>query len=162
MRKLLLTILVLLPIFLALSLFYLDKQYFLCPVGYKSDIIIRCDSKGDGSFRSSRSGNRLHQGLDLLAPAGAPVLAARSGIVTKTAVNKGMGCFVIIRHSQNLSTIYAHLLKIHVKENTFIRQGQVIGQVGKTGNARHPNIQPHLHFEVRKNGIPQDPLEYLQ
>jgi murein DD-endopeptidase MepM/ murein hydrolase activator NlpD len=42
-----------------------------------------------------------------------------------------------------------------------LRQGQVIGKVGKTGNAAHPAIQPHLHFEVRKNGAPQDPFDFL-
>jgi len=73
-----------------------------------------------------------------------------------------MGNYVVIRHSLNLVSIYGHLSQIFVTKNQFVRQGGIIGSVGKTGNARHPGIQPHLHFEIKKNGIPQDPLEYLK
>jgi murein DD-endopeptidase MepM/ murein hydrolase activator NlpD len=73
-----------------------------------------------------------------------------------------MGNFVVIRHWDNLATIYGHLAQIYVTEGDFVRQGQVIGAVGKTGNANYRDIQPHLHFEVRKSGIPQDPIEYLE
>ena len=72
-----------------------------------------------------------------------------------------MGKYIIIRHRDNIITIYGHLGNIFVGKNDYVRQGQVIGSVGKTGNARAAAILAHLHFEIRKNGIPLDPLEYI-
>jgi len=159
MRKIFLIILVSVLAFLGFG--SLNKQHFICPIGYKSDIIIRNDNRGDGFFASSRSGRRIHNGVDLLADVGIPVLAAKSGKVVSATQNRGMGKYVIIRHRDNVITIYGHLSEISVRKNDFVRQGQVIGRVGKTGNARHYGIMPHLHFEIRKNGVPQDPLEYI-
>jgi len=162
MKKILLLLLILLPVYLILSLYFTDKYYFLCPIDYQNKIVIRSDDMGDGLFASSRNGGRLHQGVDLLAEIGTPVLAARSGIVLRAQYNKGMGNFIIIKHPGNLVTIYGHLCEIYVRPRHFVRQGEVIGAVGKTGNANYSGIQPHLHFEVRQNGAAQDPLEYLQ
>ncbi len=162
MRKILLVSLLMLAIYAATNYYLSDKYYFLSPINYDGNLIVRNDSRGDGTFASSRNGNRMHQGIDLFAEIGTPVLAARSGIVTVAKKSRGMGNYVVIRHSLNLVTIYGHLSQIFVTKNQFIRQGNIIGSVGKTGNARHPGIQPHLHFEIRKNGIPQDPIEYLK
>lgn len=159
MRKILLIILVLGLVFVGLG--SLNKQHFVCPIEYKSDILVRKDNRGDGFFAASRSGRRLHNGIDLLADIGIPVLAAKSGKVVSATQNRGMGKHVIIRHRDNIITIYGHLSEISVRKNDFVRRGQVIGRVGKTGNARHYGIMPHLHFEIRKNGVPQDPLEYI-
>ncbi len=161
MKKILLITLILLSTSIFLGLSSMDKQYFICPIGYKSDIIIRNDNRGDGLFAASRSGRRMHKGIDLLADVGAPVLAAKSGKVVSATRNRGMGKYVIIRHSNNIITIYGHLSEIIVRKNEYVRQGQVIGSVGRTGNARYSDILTHLHFEIRKNGIPQDPLEYI-
>ena len=139
----------------------MDKQYFISPIEYKGDIVIRNDNCGDGLFASSRSGRRMHKGIDLFADVGTPVLSAKSGRVVSATANRGMGKYVIIRHRDNIITIYGHLSAIFVQKNDSVRQGQVIGSVGKTGNARSSQILPHLHFEIRKNGIPQDPLEYI-
>jgi len=158
MRKILLFLLIILPIYLLVSLYFIDKEYFVCPIDYKRDILIRCDSRGEGFFAASRRGNRFHEGIDLFAQIGSPVRAVRSGRVINANSNKGMGNYVIIRHPDNLITIYGHLSSIDVSQNEFVRQDEIIGRVGKTGNANYPNIQPHLHFEVRKNGIPRDPL----
>lgn len=162
MKKILLFFLIVLPVYLFISLYFLDKHYFLCPIEYKRDIIIRSDSRGDGLFGAERSGGRKHQGLDLSAEVGTPVLAVRAGIVAAAKQNSGMGKYVIIKHAADIITVYGHLSKISVAKGQVIRQGQVIGRVGKTGNANFRGIQPHLHFEVRRNGIPQDPLRYLQ
>lgn len=162
MKKVLLLLLVILPIYLLISLYFLDKDYFICPIEYKGNILIRCDSRGDGFFASPRNGNRIHEGIDLFAKIGSPVLAARSGQVIAAKKNRGMGNYIIIRHSDNLITIYGHLSRMYVTQNKFVRQGQIIGAVGKTGNANYHDIKPHLHFEVKKAGIPQDPFEYLQ
>jgi murein DD-endopeptidase MepM/ murein hydrolase activator NlpD len=162
MKKILLLLLIILPFYLLVSLYFLDKTYFLCPIEYKRDILIRNDSRGDGFFGAERRGKRLHQGLDLLAEIGEPVLAARSGIVVAAEASRGMGNYVIIRHPGNIATLYGHLSEICVGRNILVRQGQVIGTAGKTGNANHPAILPHLHFEVREKGKPIDPLKYLQ
>jgi len=161
-KKTLLFLLFILPVYLSLSLYFLDKNYCLCPIEYKHDVVIRYDSRGEGFFAARRNGNRLHEGIDLFAQIGSPVLACRSGIIIAARKSKGMGNFIIIRHPGNIISIYGHLSNIYVQKNAFVRQGEVIGTVGKTGNADYPDIQPHLHFEIRKNGIPQDPLEYLE
>lgn len=158
----LLIILIIFPIYLLISLYFLDRNYFVCPIEYKKDIIIRSDRRGDGFFAANRNGNRMHEGIDLFAQAGTPVLAARSGKVIAATGNNGMGNYVIIRHADNIATIYGHLSRIYVGKGQFVRQGQIIGAVGKTGNANYRDIQPHLHFEVRKNSFPQDPLDYLE
>lgn len=154
--------LIILPAYLIINFYYLDKDYFLCPIEYKRDMIIRSDSRGDGFFGAGRSGNRLHQGIDFLAQVGAPVLAARSGIVAVAKKTRGMGNFVVIKHRGRLTTIYGHLNEIYVAKNEFVRQGQAVGSVGKTGNANSRAILPHLHFEVRENNVPHNPLEYLE
>jgi murein DD-endopeptidase MepM/ murein hydrolase activator NlpD len=163
MKRILLFILIILPVYLLISLYFLDKDYFLCPIEYKSDIFIRCDSRGNGFFGTHRRGNRLHEGIDLFAEIGSPVKAVRSGkVIVNREQNRGMGKYIVVRHPGNFITIYGHLARSYVKRGEFIRQGRVIASVGKTGNANYADIQPHLHFEVRKNGVPQDPLEYLQ
>jgi len=162
MKKLfLLIILIIICIAVFLGLAGMDKQYFICPIEYKNDIIIRNDNRGDGLFASSRSGRRMHKGLDLLADVGTAVYAAKSGKVISATQNKGMGKYIIIRHRDNIITIYGHLSNIFVRKDDYLRQGQIIGSEGKTGNARAAAMLPHLHFEIRKNGVPQDPLEYI-
>ncbi|MFA5090566.1 MAG: M23 family metallopeptidase [Candidatus Omnitrophota bacterium] len=161
MKKLILILFILLSVYIPVKIYSLDKNYFLCPVEYHGNLLVRCDSRGNGFFASPRKGRRLHNGVDLLAEVGAPVFSPRSGRVIKAAQNKGMGKYIIIRHSDNMVTIYGHLSQIYVSRNKFVRQGELIARVGKTGNAKAPSIQPHLHFEIRKSGIPQDPLEYL-
>ncbi len=159
---LLLIILIALPIYVSVSCARLDKAAFLCPIDYNGDMIIRSDSRGKGYFAAPRSGRRVHQGIDLYALLNTPVMAARSGRIKSAKFNKGMGNYVVIQHAGDLTTIYGHLAAIYVRDNDFVRQGAVLGTVGKTGNADHPAILPHLHFEVRKDGVPRDPLEYLE
>ena len=160
-KKILLIILILICVWVFLGLTWMDKQYFICPIEYKNDIIVRNDNRGDGLFASSRSGKRIHKGLDLLADVGTSVCTAKSGKVVSATVNKGMGKYIIIRHRDDLITIYGHLSNIYVCKDDYVRQGQVIGSVGKTGNARAAGMLPHLHFEIRKNGVPLDPLAYI-
>jgi murein DD-endopeptidase MepM/ murein hydrolase activator NlpD len=160
-NKLLIPLIVLL-FFLLGALYYVDKAAFLCPVSYQRDFAIRNDNRGAGHFAANRNGSRIHQGIDLLAPLGTPVFASRLGIVAAARQNNGMGKFVILRHFGGINTIYGHLSQIYVREGEIIRQGELIGAVGKTGNANYRDILPHLHFEIRKDGTPQDPLDYLE
>jgi murein DD-endopeptidase MepM/ murein hydrolase activator NlpD len=162
MKKIIVFFLAVLALYLAVSLYFLDKVYFLCPVEYPGEVIIRNDGYGNGYFGASRSGNRLHKGVDLFAAVGTPVFVCRRGRVISAQENKGMGKYVVIRHRGGLVTIYGHLSEIAVNKGKTLRQGDLLGRVGKTGNANLRNIQSHLHFEVRKDGRCQDPLEYLQ
>jgi murein DD-endopeptidase MepM/ murein hydrolase activator NlpD len=120
-------------------------------------LLIRQDAKGDGRFGSPRSGHRMHRGVDIAAPLHSPVLAVRSGRVITAAKHHGMGRYVEVQHGGRLHSLYAHLDTIAVRPGDRVRQGQLIGTVGKTGNARHPWIIPHLHFEVTRDGTPIDP-----
>ncbi len=120
-------------------------------------LIIRHDGKGDGRFGSPRSGGRTHRGVDLEAPVGTPVRAIRSGIVEINMLHRGLGKYIQIRHDDELESIYAHLQTSMVTVGERVKQGQIIGTVGKTGNARHRVIKPHLHLEVLRRGQPFDP-----
>ena len=149
-------------IYLALIKFCLiDKFAFLSPIDYYGDIPIRRDDYGNGEFGAKRSGRRKHLGIDILAEIGMPVRAVKLGIVINATTDRGFGKYVEIRHGLKLVTIYAHLSKINVSKGEHVCQGQIIGEVGKTGNARNRLILPHLHFEARKKGLAQDPLNYL-
>jgi murein DD-endopeptidase MepM/ murein hydrolase activator NlpD len=73
-----------------------------------------------------------------------------------------MGKFIIIDHGYGVTTLYGHLSAIYARENQSVRQGEIIGAIGKTGNANYKDMLPHLHLEVRKNGVHQNPQEYLE
>lgn len=100
---------------------------------------------------------RLHAGIDIPAPAGTPVRAADSGRVVIAGWTGGYGNYTCIQHTSVMSTCYAHQLSISVSVGQSVSQGSVIGAVGNTGNS----FGNHLHFEVRINGSPVDPMGYL-
>jgi murein DD-endopeptidase MepM/ murein hydrolase activator NlpD len=102
-------------------------------------------------------GTRLHTGLDIGADTGTPIHAAASGTVNSAGWNGGYGNCVIIDHGDGLATLYGHQSRIAVSAGQMVNQGDVIGYVGSTGNS----TGPHLHFEVRVNGEPENPLNYL-
>ncbi|MCX6714868.1 MAG: peptidoglycan DD-metalloendopeptidase family protein [Candidatus Uhrbacteria bacterium] len=99
-----------------------------------------------------------HPGIDLPAPTGTPVHAAASGFVAWTRRGVQYGNYVMVIHSDGIATLYAHLSRIDVIADQYVPRGGQIGLVGMTGLA----TGPHLHFEVRKEGIPTDPMPYLQ
>jgi murein DD-endopeptidase MepM/ murein hydrolase activator NlpD len=100
---------------------------------------------------------RLHAGIDISAGAGTPIRAAASGRVNLLGPTGGYGNYVCIGHGGGISTCYAHLSRYATSSGASVRQGQVIGAVGCTGHC----FGDHLHFEVRINGSPTDPLGYL-
>jgi murein DD-endopeptidase MepM/ murein hydrolase activator NlpD len=100
----------------------------------------------------------MHNGVDLLAPTGTPVLAASDGTVVGAAPNAGYGNWIRIEHAQSLATVYGHLSAFApgVSAGVKVQRGQVIGFVGNTGRS----TGPHLHFEVINNGQAVDPMKF--
>jgi murein DD-endopeptidase MepM/ murein hydrolase activator NlpD len=99
------------------------------------------------------AGGHWHSGIDLAAARGAPVMATLPGIVTVIVSPTGYGLHVVIDHGGGLSSLYGHLDTVAVASGEVVAAGQVIGTVGSTGNA----TGPHLHFEIRRDGIAEDP-----
>jgi murein DD-endopeptidase MepM/ murein hydrolase activator NlpD len=100
---------------------------------------------------------RMHEGIDIGASYGSGIHAAAAGTVIYCGWESGYGNLVVIDHGGNLATAYGHQSAIAVTCGQQVSQGQVIGYVGSTGHS----TGPHLHFEVRINGAPVDPLGYL-
>jgi len=100
----------------------------------------------------------MHKGLDILLNLGDTVRAAFDGVVRYARYNRGgFGNLIIIRHYNGLETLYAHLSKISVKDNQMIKSGDPIALGGSTGRS----LSPHLHFEVRYQDLPIDPLKVI-
>jgi murein DD-endopeptidase MepM/ murein hydrolase activator NlpD len=100
---------------------------------------------------------RMHEGIDIAAPSGAPIRAAASGVVIYAGWMGGYGNLVVVDHGGGIATAYAHASAIAVGNGQSVAQGQVVSYVGCTGHC----FGAHLHFEVRVNGAPVDPLGYL-
>lgn len=107
--------------------------------------------------RFGRKGKEPHDGIDLAAPAGTPVKTAAPGVTLYAGEQKGYGLIVIVEHAEGLVTLYAHNRDVRVKTGQRVREGQVVATVGDSGKT----TGPHLHFEVRRDGVPVDPLEFL-
>ena len=135
---------------------FVNWKRFIPPVDERP-MQIRQDAKGDGQYLAPRSGHRRHRGIDLAAPLGSSVRAMQSGTVIDVGRDRGLGRFIELAHPGHLTSLYAHLATVDVTAGERVKQGAVIGTVGKTGNARHRWIQPHLHFEVSRNGQLIDP-----
>lgn len=99
----------------------------------------------------------FHRGVDLAAPKGSPILAARSGRVVFSGYQKGYGNTVVIDHEDGYRTRYAHLQRIEVAAGDHIHKGHALGRVGQSGRA----TGPHLHFEISRNNVPVDPRDLL-
>ena len=101
---------------------------------------------------------RPHFGLDLAAPRGTPIFAALAGHVIYAGSGfRGYGRFIIVEHNNDWATFYGHLDKILIKQGEMIKQGQLIGQMGRTGRA----TGTHLHFELRRDKKAIDPIAFL-
>jgi murein DD-endopeptidase MepM/ murein hydrolase activator NlpD len=103
------------------------------------------------------SSYEFHTGQDIDAPWGAPVIAGATGKVSFVGWQNGYGQLVVIDHGGGLTTRYGHLSQIGVSQGATVRRGEFVGKVGSTGRS----TGPHLHYEVRINDEPVDPLKYL-
>ena len=120
------------------------------------------DGKLEGGFGGRRNpfggpGYEFHTGQDIEAPLGAPVVAGASGKISFVGWQNGYGQLVVVDHGGGLTTRYGHLSHIDVNAGQQVSRGQLVGKVGSTGRS----TGPHLHYEVRINEAPVNPLEYL-
>jgi murein DD-endopeptidase MepM/ murein hydrolase activator NlpD len=104
-----------------------------------------------GGFRGK------HTGIDIAAREGTSITAAATGTVVQTGESDYIGKFIIIKHENSYTTIYGHCSQILTTSGKTVKKGQIIAKSGHTGRV----TGPHLHFEIRKNNVPQDPLKYL-
>jgi murein DD-endopeptidase MepM/ murein hydrolase activator NlpD len=115
--------------------------------------------EGPGGISSGYGarGSRHHDGLDLPAPAGTAILAARSGRVVASGWQRGYGNTVVLDHGEGVRTLYAHASILYVSSGDHVRRGDPIAAVGASGNA----TGNHLHFELSWAGRPVDPRRLL-
>lgn len=129
-----------------------STRTFAMPVNYKG-----ITSPYGNRFHPVLKRYILHSGVDMVARY-VPVTASKSGVVTFAGVAGGYGKLIKIKHSDGYETRYAHLSKIYVTKGQKVNQGQSLGQSGMSGRV----TGPHLHFEVRKNDKPVNPMKYLK
>ncbi|MBQ2754846.1 MAG: peptidoglycan DD-metalloendopeptidase family protein [Clostridia bacterium] len=137
------------------------------PVARVTVVGTKLSGVGTGSFirptygsLSSRYGtrwNRQHQGIDIAASTGTNIVAADDGVVEFSGWEGGYGNLVKLSHGNGYTTYYGHCSKLLVKKGQVVEKGQVIAKVGSTGRS----TGPHLHFEVRLNNVPQNPLQFI-
>ena len=121
-------------------------------------LFLQNPTRGTLTSRFGERWNRQHCGIDIGAPAGTPITAAEGGTVIYSQYNTGgYGNLVKLSHGNGVETWYAHCSLLLVSEGDVVEQGEEIGLVGTTGNS----TGNHLHFEVRVNGEPVDPLYYV-
>ena len=115
-------------------------------------------TKGTLTSRFGMRNGRKHEGIDIAASKGTPIHAAAGGEVVFSGWGPtGYGKMVIIKHHHHLTTLYAHNSKLIARKGSRVTQGQKISLMGSTGRS----TGPHLHFEVRDNTQPKDPIKYL-
>lgn len=131
----------------------LRRAFLSSPVAYS-----RVSSGFAMRFHPVLKQRHAHLGTDFVASTGTPARTVGDGVVTFAGVQNGYGNVVFIKHRGDTETVYAHLSKLMVRQGERVDQGQTIGLVGSTGWA----TGPHLHFEVRNNGVQQDPMKLAQ
>jgi len=103
-------------------------------------------------------GESFHDGIDISVPEGTPVHAVESGEVIYSDQLRGYGNMIILRHAGGIVSVYAHNRSNKVAEGRTVARGETIAEVGSTGRT----TAPHLHFEIRRDNIAEDPLNYLR
>jgi murein DD-endopeptidase MepM/ murein hydrolase activator NlpD len=121
-------------------------------------VIAPYNASGFGMRIDPITGQRaLHEGIDFLAERGTPIHAAANGVVSFAGYHRQYGYMVDVDHGSDLVTRYAHSSKLFVKEGDVVQRGLKLALVGSTGRS----TGPHLHFEVRYKGVPQNPMRFL-
>lgn len=116
-------------------------------------------TSGFGMRTDPKTGRgRMHNGIDYAGPTGTPIHATGDGVVTEAGWHAGFGNRVVIEHDFGISTLYAHLSRIHVTEGQRVSRGERIGDMGNTGRS----TGTHLHYEVHVGGRPVNPMTYIR
>jgi murein DD-endopeptidase MepM/ murein hydrolase activator NlpD len=100
---------------------------------------------------------KFHEGMDIAAQTGTPVMAPADGVVVKAGFGTGYGNLVEISHGYGMKTLFAHNSRLNVKAGQRVRRGDIVAYVGDSGSS----TGPHLHYEVKVNGLPVNPVKYL-
>jgi murein DD-endopeptidase MepM/ murein hydrolase activator NlpD len=141
--------------------FDLEKFWTRGAVGKQTSLIWPCQGEVVSYFgwrsNDGSQGMSLHQGIDIAAKEGSQVVAVADGIVTGVRQSDTYGLTVEIEHSQGFASVYARLGEVSVAKDQQIKQGEFIGTVGPAADG----AVPHLHFEIKKEGLEVDPLTLL-
>lgn len=109
-------------------------------------------------FRKNPNGSwQMHEGIDFAAQYGTNIISPADGLVEKVSYSPGYGRYVIVDHGYGLKSTFAHTSKVLVKSGQYVERGKEIALVGNTGRTRGV----HLHYEVKLNGVPVDPTDYM-
>ena len=100
---------------------------------------------------------KMHEGLDIAAPPGTPIIAPADGTIKFAGERRGFGLTLEIDHGYGYTTLYGHCQRIDVEEGNRVTRGDVVAHVGSTGRS----TGPHLHYEVRVSQIPVNPIHYI-
>ncbi|MBF0492047.1 MAG: M23 family metallopeptidase [Deltaproteobacteria bacterium] len=111
-----------------------------------------------GKWRGGRHGGHVHVGVDIAAPIGTNVVAPLNGTVIFVGRKGGYGLTVIVDHGDGVATLYAHNSEVIVSEGDILKKGDLISKVGSSGHS----TGPHLHYEVRLDGYPVNPLAWTE
>ncbi len=135
-----------------------ERAYFL-GIFFKYPLPYGSISSGFGSRKSPFGGHpEIHNGIDIAAPRNTEVIAVREGTVTGIGTDPVYGNFILLTHSGEYQSFYAHLEQTLVAKGQYVSSGTTIGKVGTSGRS----TGPHLHFEIRKNGLPIDPSTHVR
>jgi len=126
------------------------------PMGFPADGELTSEYGWRRSPFTGRS--QLHGGIDISAPRSTIVSSTANGVVSQAGWRSGYGLSVVVDHGDGIETLYAHLSKVKVKPGSQISRGETLGQIGSSGNS----TGPHLHYEVRQNGVPQNPERFTK
>ena len=140
---------------------YSNIEYILDLEFYDGIAFLSNPSKGGylSSYFGEVRAKSVHKGIDIAKNLGASVNASLDGKVIKAGYNNGgYGNLIVIQHGNNMKTYYAHLNEIYVNVGDIVKKAEIIGTVGSTGNS----TGPHLHFELRVDTQPVDPVKYIQ
>lgn len=112
---------------------------------------------GDTRLSNASGGTRPHKGIDIAAPPGTPIVAPADGTVTFAGKEAEYGRLICLDHGHGFTTMYGHLQELLVQIGEKVSKGQILGKVGHSGNS----TGPHLHYEVRIDGTPVNPVPFL-
>lgn len=144
--------------YLSGSHFNSNERAFFLKTLFRKPLDTTHKTSGYGYRMHPITGKRhFHTGIDYRSSIGTSVHASMNGVISDTGMLGNYGLYIIIKHDGGYETVYSHLNKVNVKINDRVLSGQIIAESGNTGIS----TGPHLHFEIRKNGIPLDPKDFF-